>query len=209
MSSRSEAEWPDWRGETALIVGTGPSAGMLPLGIAYGKARCIAIKSAWQFVPWAEALYGCDRGWWIANRGVPEFMGLKFTPSPGAARVFRLRQTKVKPGARIVLDPPSTLGCGLLRGGGHSGWQAINLAVQFGARRIVLAGFEMTLQYGHRFNGGSAGVAKADAGRVERWRKEMDDAVEEFTKIGCDVINATPGSALRNYPRASLQELFG
>lgn len=201
-------DWPDWRGQTALIVGTGPSAATLPLSLAFNKAQCIAIKGAWQFVPWAGALYGIDVGWWFANHGVPGFLGQKFTPSPQAAKAFRLHQTRVKLGAKIILDPPGTIGCGLKDGGGHSGWQAINLAVQFGARRIVLAGFEMTLAHGARFNGGSAGAGKADAGRVERWRLEMDAAVDEFTRIDCDVINATPGSALRAYPRVPFEKIF-
>lgn len=191
-----------------MIVGTGPSAATLPLSLACGKAQCIAIKGAWQFVPWADALYGLDLGWWIANQGAAGFIGHKFTPSPRAARVFRLHQTRVKLGARIILDPPGTLGCGLKDGGGHSGWQAINLAIQFGARRIVLAAFEMTLAHGARFNGGSAGVAKADAARVERWRAEMDAAADQFAAIDCSVINATPGSALRAYPKADFQDLF-
>lgn len=199
---------PDWSGETAVIVGTGPSAGMLPLHLTAGRTKVIAIKGAWRFVPWADALYGIDVPWWIANKGAAEFGGLKFTPSPSAARAFRLHQTRLKSGARIILDPPLTLGCGLKHGGGHSGWQAINLAIQFGSRQIVLVGFEMTLAHGARFNGGGAGVGRADAKRIDGWRREMDAAIDQFTGIDCDVLNATPGSALRAYPKVDFAGLF-
>lgn len=208
MNSPQEVNWPDWRGETALIVAPGPSIAGMPLHLSQraGRCRVIAIKSAWHEVPWADVLYGIDLGWWVANKGAKGFPGLKCSPSPTAARVFGLRQTRVKLGARLILEPVGTLGCGLRHGGGHSGWQAINLAVQLGARRIVLAGFEM------RFNPRAvpaAGVAKPDAKRIERWRTEMDAAAPEFEGIGCEVINATPGSALRNYPVASLEDALG
>lgn len=196
-------QWPDWCGETALVVGTGPSVSDLPLHLSRNRAKVIAIKSSWRHVPWADVLYGIDRGWWIANHGVPQFPGIKCTPSPSAARVYGLRQMSVKLGVRLIMEPIGTLGCGLRDGGGHSGWQAINLAVQLGARRIVLAGFEM------RFVKGSVpepGVAKPDAGRIKRWRSEMDAAADEFTRIGCEVINATPDSALTRYRFMDLAE---
>lgn len=205
MTSRPEVDWPDWSGQTALIVGTGPSAAVLPLQLAARSAKCIAIKSAWKFAEWADVLYGIDVDWWLANRGAPQFKGLKVTPSPTAARLFRLRQAKTKLGARILLEPKGTVGCGLRHGGGHSGWQAINLAVQLGSRRIVLVGFEMR---GPRFNSKEAGVARFDPGRVERWRQEMDEAAGEFAAIGCEVINATPDSALTAYPYQPFEEVF-
>lgn len=204
MTSRPEVDWPDWSGQTALIVGTGPSAATLPLQMAANSAKCIAIKSAWKLADWADILYGIDVNWWLANRGAPDFNGLKVTPSPTAARVFRLRQVKTKLGARILLDK-GVVGCGLRHGGGHSGWQAINLAVQFGARRVVLVGFEMR---GPRFNSNEPGVAKLDAKRVDQWRQEMDAAAGEFEAIGCEVINATPDSALTAYPYQPFEEIF-
>lgn len=203
MTSTPADDWPDWRGETALICGTGPSIASMPLHLARDRVKVIAIKSAWLHVPWADVLYGIDRGWWIAHQGAKGFAGIKCSPSPTAARVFGLRQTRVKLGARLVMEPIGTLGCGLRDGGGHSGWQAINLAVQLGARRIVLAGFEMTWRPGVV---PAAGVARPDAQRIERWRAEMDAAVSEFSAIGCEVVNATPGSALRNYPFCDFEE---
>jgi len=119
MTSKPEVEreWPDWSGQTALIVGTGPSASQAPLYLAEGVFRCIVIKSAYELAPWADVLYGLDRGWWIARRGAYKFKGLKVTPSPQAARVFGLRQVKLKIGARIIREPIGKLGCGLRDGG--------------------------------------------------------------------------------------------
>ena len=204
MTSKPEVSWPDWSGETALIVGTGASVSGAPLYLAEGVFKCIVVKSAYELAPWADVLYGIDMGWWIARRGAPKFKGLKVTPSPRAAKVFNLRQVRLKTGARIIREPIGTLGCGLRDGGGHSGWQAINLAIQFGATRIVLVGFDM--HDGH-WKPNDPGVAKPDHMRTKRWRDEMDAAVDEFR--GVEVINATPGSALKSYPFKPLMELAG
>jgi hypothetical protein len=68
--------WPNWAGETAVIVGTGPSAKDAPLELARGRAKVFVIKGSYKLAPWADALYGLDQGWWIAHQGVPQFQGL-------------------------------------------------------------------------------------------------------------------------------------
>lgn len=179
---------------------------MADLEAVRGRARVIAIKSAWRRVPFADVLYGLDRGWWIANKGVPEFAGLKVSPAPTACTMYGLRRVTLKPVANIVSGPVGVLGCGLRIGGGHSGFQAINLAVQFGARRIVLMGFDMTLARGSHWTDDMRGVAKPDAKRIEGWRIAMDDAAPQFVRLGVEVINATPGSALTAYRFMPLRE---
>jgi hypothetical protein len=197
--------WPDWSGETAVIVATGPSA-KLDLTIAQDKARVFVIKSAWKLAPWADALYGLDTGWWIANLGAPQFKGLKFSPSPTVCRAFGLRQIKLKSRAEILIRETGTVGCGLKTGGGHSGFQAINLAVQFGATRILLVGFDMTLANGPHWSSDYAGVAKPDEARVRSWREAMDACAPQFEELGVEVINCSPLSALTAYRKMLLHE---
>lgn len=200
--------WPNWSGETAVIVGTGPSAKDAPLGMVRGAARAFVVKSSWKLAPWADVLYGLDKGWWIANQGVPEFRGLKVSPSPTAARAFGLRQVRLKARAEILTGETGVLGCGLRTGGGHSGFQAINLAIQFGARQIALVGFDMTLSNGAHWNSDYRGVGKPDAGRVESWRVALDGCAGQFKAFGVDVVVAGP-SALTAYPKMSLAEALG
>jgi hypothetical protein len=208
VAGEEVTEWPNWSGQTAVIIGTGPSAKDAPLDQARGLARAIAIKGAWKLAPWASLLYGLDKGWWLANHGVPDFKGLKVTPSPTAARVFGLRQVSLKARAEILTGETGVLGCGLRTGGGHSGFQAINLAIQFGARKIVLVGFDMTLSNGAHWNSDYRGVSKPDAGRVKSWRVALDGCAEQFKSLGVEVVVVGP-SALTAYPKMSLAEALG
>lgn len=203
-------DWPNWTGQTAIIVATGPSAAAVPLDEVQGHARCLAVKSSWELVPWADVVYGIDRGWWITNQGVPKFKGLKISPSPTVCKAFKgVRQVRLRPRSRILIDQFDEhgllmLGCGLKSGGGHSGFQAINLAVQFGSKRIVLVGFDMTLAQGAHWHQEGRGVAKPDPNRVTTWREEMDDCAAQFDELGVEVINATMNSALTKYRKMPL-----
>lgn len=197
--------WPDWAGETAVIVATGPSANAEPLEQYKGKARFFVIKGSWRLAPWADALYGLDRGWWLANDGARKFNGLKFSPSPSACKVFGLQYVKLRPRAEILTAEKGVIGCGLREGGGHSGFQAVNLAVQFGVKRILLVGFDMSLANGDHWSA-DKGVAKADRKRTENWRVAMDGCVDQFDRLGVEVVNCTMASALTAYRKLPLSQ---
>lgn len=199
--------WPDWSGKTALIVGTGPSATAAPLNIAKGLAKAIVIKQSWHLAPWADVLYGIDKGWWIAHHGAPKFPGLKVSPSPTACRVYRLRQVTLRPFADILTrGEVGVIGCGLRTGGGFSGFQAINLAVQFGAKRIILVGFDMNLAAGAHWNSDERGVGRADKNRTESWRKSLDAAAPQLEELGVEVVNTSAKSSLKSFKIMSLEE---
>jgi hypothetical protein len=205
-SSQEGVKWPDWGGETAVVIATGPSASEAPLKEVKGKSKVIAIKSSWRLAPWADFLYGCDRGWWIENRGVPKFKRLKATASPSVNKVYpdvRLIQLVAK--AEILTGETGRIGCGLRTGGGFSGFHAINLAIQFGAKRIVLVGFDMTLAHGPHWHNDIGTHRRNDRGMAE-CRDAFDGCAWQFEKLGVEVINATPNSALKNYRKADLIE---
>lgn len=128
-----------------VIVATGPSASAAPIDTVRGKSKVIAIKGSWRLCPWADALYGSDRRWWIENNGAAKFGGLKITASPAAAKLYGLRAVvRLRVKEQILTDETGVVGCGSRRGGGHSGFHALNLAVQFGAKRISLVGMDMS-----------------------------------------------------------------
>src|SRR5688572_15903262 len=138
-----------WPGETAVIIGGGPSLTAADCSYVRGKARVIAIKEAAVCnlphiippAPWAEVLYAADYKFWKTHKGAPEFKGLKYTieQSPGEPQgVWPDVQVLRNTGAEgLELDPSG------LRTGYNSGYQSVNLAVHLGITRIVLLGFDM------------------------------------------------------------------
>jgi hypothetical protein len=89
---------------------------------------------------------------------------------------------------------------GVIGWGGNSGFGALNLAVQFGARRIVLVGFDMRLDQGIHWHGAHPqGLNNPQSAYVDRWRRVIDEAAPVLNALGIEVLNASPISALRNY----------
>lgn len=197
--------WPSWEGDTLVIVASGPSAGTVPLERARGKARVIAINTSWRLAPWADMLFACDAKWWDRHRGCPEFEGEKLTIERPAAERWGLNMVRcMKPDDRLYLEPKGTVGWG-----GNSGFHCLNLAVQFGVRRVLMVGYDMQVRGGLHWHGAHpAGMSNPTAANAARWRRAIDGAAKLIREQGVEAINCSPVSALTEYRKAVFEEVI-
>lgn len=204
-----EFKWfPDWSHETCIIVAGGPSAKDAPLADCKGKARVMVVNNGIDLCPWADAVYAADAEWWEVRRGCRTFRGLRVTQSDQAEKMYSgIKRVNLMRTRQIVRSPKGTIAAGSNDRGQHanSGFQALNLAVQFGAKRIVLVGYDMTLNHGLHWHGAHKGPLKnPHPDGVAVWRRNLDAAAEYLNVIGVAVLNASPVSALENYPKVDL-----
>lgn len=95
---------------------------------------------------------------------------------------------------------------GIVGWGGNSGFHAINLAVQFGVKKIILIGYDMRIDKGVHWHGDHTGLLNNPNSRnVERWRRAVDNAAELLKALNIEVVNVSPVSALSSYPIMSLE----
>jgi hypothetical protein len=193
-----------WPGATVVCIGTGPSLTRDDVDACRGKARIIAINDAYTIAPFADVLYACDAKWWAWHKGAPTFAGLKYTLARPVVPAPRLW-----PGV-VALQDCGRLGLSLdptsLKTGHNSGYQAINLAVLFGAARILLLGYDM-----HAPGGKDHFFGKHPDQTRPPFRQCLDafvSMVEPLKAAGVDVVNCTPNSALRCFPTGTLAELL-
>ncbi|WP_090229681.1 hypothetical protein [Filomicrobium insigne] len=99
------------------------------------------------------------------------------------------------------MDQPATLGWG-----GNSGFHALNLAVQFGAKRVVLVGYDMRIDRGVHWHGRHIRMGNPTESAIRRWRQCLDAVAPRLASLGVDVLNASPISALTAYRKCSLEE---
>lgn len=197
-------EWlQDWRGQTAVVVASGPSAKMVDLEEAKGKARFIAVNNSWKLAPWADVLYACDVSWWDLNHGCPEFQGLKLSKDQSAQNRWRVGLVDSGFGDdRINLEPTAKVGWG-----GNSGFGAMNLAAKFGAKKIVLVGFDMTTAYGIHWHGRHPeGMHNPTESTTMRWRRSFPEAAQYLADNGIEVLNCSPVSTLTCFPKMPFQQ---
>lgn len=97
---------------------------------------------------------------------------------------------------------------GVVGGGGNSGFQALNLAIQFGARRVILVGFDMSDRGGAHWYGRNrwSGSGNIDETGFRRWIAALDRAAPILAARGVDVVNASPASVLTCFRKASIAE---
>lgn len=124
------------------------------------------------------------------HEGAVEFDGLRITQDKEAAVEYGLMwvPSVSKPG--LSMDPS------LIHQGSNSGYQALNLAVLLGARKIILLGFDhhaADAQHSHFFG---AHPDKVISGYAQ-WNRELwPTTIPALNQLGVDVVNCTPGSAL-------------
>lgn len=197
--------WPDWRGETVAIIASGPSAKQVDVELLVRHCRVLAIKENVELFTEAEVVYGCDGAWWKHRRGLPDFKGIKIGWDECACAEFGLRRAFItdKKCDELLLDEPMHIGSG-----GNSGFQALNLAVQFGAPRIALVGFDMTDRPGAHWYGRNnwPGANNPSEDNFRRWRAAFDNAAPVLSELGISVVNVASFSALKSFPRIGLAD---
>ena len=146
-------------------------------------------------------LYACDPDWWEVYQGAREFAGERWTQDEEAAQTWGLHYAPSANEAGLCLDGSC------IHRGGNGGYQAINLAVAFGAARILLLGYDMRLgDDGRRHWHGNHPGGLHKASRYEEWVPRFASMLPDLERAGAEVLNCTPGSALACFPMASLDE---
>jgi len=199
--------WPNWHSATCVIVASGPSAMEHDYGmVRRSGAKVIAVNNGHQLVPWADVLFACDLAWWKRYGADLTFEGLRLSTDRHACDPREPWNVQ-----RVMLDRTSDR-LNLVRynhvgWGGNSGFQALNLAIQFGATKIVLVGYDMTTRHGLHWHGAHPkGLNNPTEANVLRWRKAVDNAADDIARLGIEMINASAVSALMRYPKTSLRE---
>jgi hypothetical protein len=154
-----------------------------------GRCKVAAVSNAWRLAPWADILVSHDARWWRHNRAAFEFSGRKLVGNSAVEGLERFRH-KDMPLSRIGLE---RVGC-------NSGLMAMIAAREAGATKICLLGVDM---HGtHFFGPHPKGLRNTDEGR------RQVHLAQYATFRGCEVINCTPGSALKAFPFGRIEELL-
>jgi len=188
----------NWSSKPAVLIGGGPSLAVEQVDYArQSDCYILAINNAYQLCPDAAALYACDRNWWEHYR--PDFAGTKYSLEYGKEGVFKMSNTGQN---GIETAWPG------IRTGSNSGYQAINLAVHFGCKKIILIGYDMQHTGGKRHWHPDHPKSLKNSPGVSRWRRNFEDAAMILEDMGIGVINCTIQTALTCFWQADIREVL-
>lgn len=207
--AHTAVDWfPNWWGQPCAIVASGPSVSRAQVELLRGRLKVLAIKeNACELCPWADVAYGCDLAWWKHRRGLAGFNGIKIGWDKRIAsyypdvKIVEIREWKPKHYVdELLFDRIGEIGCG-----GNSGFQALNLVMQFRAPRVLLLGFDLqgSHWYGrNEWRGGSNPVHY----NFQRWKVSFENAAPVCWKRGVDVVNASAFSQLQGFRKRTVEQ---
>ncbi len=203
-----------WNESTAYIIGGGPSVLSTNLDLIKSK-RVIGCNDAYSFGNWVDICYFGDWYWFIkhwrkevtredgsTHPGLKAFTGLRISNNkqityPHLPGIKILRRF----GDGLITIP------GAIAWNGNTGASAINLAVNLGAKRIVLIGFDMAFKDG-KSNWHEPLKKEPDPDCYEkRFMPNMNSMIKPLKQLNIEVLNATPGSKLDIFPMVKLEDV--
>lgn len=193
-----------WSGRS-IVAAPGPSLTEDVAALCRGE-RVIAVNDAYRLLPFADVTYACDLAWWDVHR-LNLLAGEKWTShsmSPkndkrAVADQWGLQVIEGRDAPGFSRDPA------VIHYGNNSGYQAVNLAILFGADPIVLVGFDMREVEGKSHFFGRHKAPLRDHAQFGIWCSKFAKAAEKLGPAP-RIINATPGSALTCFPLMPLAE---
>ena len=191
-----------WIGETAVVIATGPSLTPDDVDYCRGKARVIAVNDAYTLAPWADCLYATDAKWWHWHRGCPEFAGAKWSMNHSAWRGMDVRYPDVQLLRNAGSDGLEHNPTGL-KNGRNSGFAAMNLAVHYGVKRIVMLGFDMQRAKGKSHFFGEH--PNKSSSPYSSFRATFVSLIKPMAKLRIEVVNCSRNSVLTCFPKADLR----
>lgn len=167
-----------------------------------GHRRVIAINTTYQRAPWADVLYACDIEWWdhyaaeTAAGRWRVFEQQRWTQDIRAAQRHGCRYIESVNRPGLGTQP------GLIHQGGNGAYQAVNLAYQAGARRIVLLGLDLHGEHWHGKH--PTPLTNPQKYLFEAWMRNFQRMAEDLRNEGVHVVNCSPGTALKAFPTGNL-----
>ena len=172
----------------------------------------IAVNNSYIRAPFAEAMFFGDERWLnIAPKtadGTPGPTHRELLRGFGGLKITVREELFDEPGIHVVRRYTSQHGIsqdqGTLVWNRNSGGCAINLAFHLGARKIVLLGYDMRKVDGqHNYHTDHPKEDNPDPNYnvyEDQFIRPFESIMSDARKFGLEIVNATPGSALKWVP---------
>lgn len=193
----------DWEGETVVVIASGPSfsqeqADHVSSARAKGRCRVIGVNNAFHRIPRLDAIYALDPIWW------KEYQPARFYHD---ARHKLVRPEFWCGHERGICYDAKFTGLMPMGNGTNSGLHGVILAARKGAGKIIMLGFDYHVERGRHWHRDHAThMRNPDAMRCRFWKIAFERLWPRFRDSDVELVNCSPGTALRAVPRSSLHK---
>ncbi|MNR09644.1 hypothetical protein D3C85_1258550 [compost metagenome] len=174
-----------WTGRTVVCVASGPSLCAEDCqAIESAALPTIAVNQSWKLARFCDVIYAGDSCWWDAYGAEIDIPAERWTHNPNAAQALGINANGK---GQSVLN---------------SGYRAIELAISFGAARILLLGYDCSVRHGIHWHGAHRKTKNPDSRRCVEWLSHFG----RLARHGAEVINCSRETELTCFPRMSFEE---
>lgn len=174
-----------WARHTVAVIASGPSLTAEDCSaVERAWIPTIAVNHSWRLARFCDVIYAGDACWWEHYGGEITIPAERWTHNPNVAKALGINANGK---GQSVLN---------------SGYRAIELAISFGAARVLLLGFDCSVRAGTHWHGKHDKTKNPDARRCAEWLAHFG----RLDRQGAEVINCSRETALTCFPRMSLEE---
>lgn len=228
VNSRYSEVLPVWIDHSVVIIGGGPSltsaqVDQVAVAIICGGVKCITVNDAYLLAPWADVHYAADQRWHRWHTEGVERDGLSAPVVSQRWADLTSQKCSIENGMNTVDDETvhilknadgNSHGYGLsldrqsLVTGRNSGFQALNLAVLSGTKRIILLGFDGQPGPDGRSHWFGDHPQPQPASTYMYFRAAMAAAAPILEAMDVQVLNASPGTAIDAFVKVNLWDVL-
>ena len=177
----------------------------------------IGVNNAYQIGNWIDVLFFGDAGWYLTHRhALAHWQGIKVT----CCHRFCKRSAREMEGIKYVArDKEHRHGISTVPSAvswnGNSGAAAINLAIHFGVKRIVLLGFDMNFDSNKmsHWHGSHKDPKERKSPKIKkrippfnRHLRCFPILADEARKLGVNIVNASLESAITQFKKVTVKD---
>jgi hypothetical protein len=191
-----------------------PKSAYSPYYEAIHDKHVIGTNLAYKLGDWVSVLYFADASWYRNNmNALTTFKNLKVTdvrrvknrPPTEAENHKNIKKLVRSNDEGLSTDPE------VLNWNKNSGAAAINLAVLFGATRILLLGFDMKPNGAgatHWHAGDPCYLKPTRARNFERFQSRFPRIAEDAKELGVEILNVNENSAINEFEKVHIKEVL-
>jgi hypothetical protein len=201
---------------SAVLSGEQPLSSYSPYLSPIHAKHVLGVNAAFLLGEWIDVMFFGDGGFYTSNiTEMNERTKVKVSCNPNL-----VKKNQIFKGIKYVpRDNSHPVGISsrnnMISWNLNSGAAAIGLAYLLGVKRIYLLGFDMTLgqegwQWWHRHYTGDKAPKKKDPKRLpfERHLKGFPMVANDARRLGLEIINVSPNSAIKDFKRVKLSDVL-
>ncbi|HBO2361308.1 TPA: hypothetical protein L4H08_005446 [Pseudomonas aeruginosa] len=177
-----------WTGCTVACIASGPSLTAEDCSVVQASGLpTIAVNTSWKLARFCDVIYAGDSCWWEAYGSEIDIPAERWSCTRQAIQRFGVNHH-------------------IVYGEYNSGMRAIQFAIWQGAKRVLLLGYDCSLEHGTHWHGEHGKTKNPDSKKVGQWHRQFGQVSAEAKTAGVEVVNCSRSTALTCFERIGLEE---